>query len=43
MIDGHARIGGVQAANMLMIQTAAGADEDFVQGPLATIFHRGGL
>src|ERR1700681_1350024 len=40
MLDGHARIGGMQAADVLMIETAACPDEDLVQGPLASIFHR---
>ena len=32
----------VQATNMLVVEAAACADEYLVQGPLATIVHRGG-
>jgi len=38
----HALIGGVQAADMLVIQTAARADEYFVQGPVASVVHPSG-
>src|SRR5258708_38782246 len=40
MLDGHARIGGMQAADVLMIETAARPDEDLVQRPLVSLFHR---
>jgi hypothetical protein len=39
MIDGHLRIRGMQAADVLVIEAAAGSHEYFIKGPLARVFH----
>jgi hypothetical protein len=35
MLDGHALVDSVNATHVLVIQAAAGTDENFVQRPLA--------
>jgi hypothetical protein len=37
VLDGHARVGGVQAADVLVIEAASSADENFIEGPLAAV------
>src|SRR5271167_332009 len=39
VLDRHTLISGVQAADMLVIETAARTDENFVQGPVASVVH----
>jgi hypothetical protein len=40
MLDRHARIGCMQTTDVLVVEPTAGANENFVQGPLSIIFHR---
>src|ERR1700722_13740799 len=39
MLESHPRIGGMQTAGMLVIETPARPNEHFVKGPLMLIFH----